>query len=289
MADEATLRDVTQPNPPVAADTKEPVVAKPAETTGVTVVDAEAAEIGRIMLDSGYTRDKVNEVLQAPQALNTLRHLINNNPQEFLNLVERTDPATGEKFLETMADTYVKRYAPKGTPTDGKTTGTKSDPSAELMSEVAALREQVQGFQSAEQQRQNTNAMAQIKSRYESRVDDLFGQLPKELNLNKSEKAALRAQLSVDLGTDPNALQRVANGNFVDVPNRFKTIVDGWTGDRKAAADAEKTARDKVSNSASVEFSNGPNPFMVDVPASAAESWDATEDALAAAMTKLSR
>lgn len=280
MPEDATLRDVTvEPNPPAIIPV-EPVAASVA-TPDVKIADAEAAEIGRIMLDSGYTKDKVNEVLQAPQALNSLRYLINNNPQEFLNLLERTDPATGEKFLENMADTYVKRYAPKGAAPAGDGKGADQA----LMSEVAALREELNGVKTAEQQRQNASAMAQIKSRYEARVDDLFGQLPKELGLNKAETRALRAQLNEELGSDPTVVQRVSAGNFVDVPHRFKSIVDGWSTERTASVTAAKTARDRASNAAFPDFSNGAQPFSVDIPDAVTESWDATEDAFAKALS----
>ena len=283
MPEDATLKDVTvEPNP--SDSPKEQVVAAKA-TDDIKVVDAEAAEIGRIMLDSGYTKEKINQVLEAPAALNSLRYLINNNPQEFLNLLERTDPATGEKFLENMADTYVKRYAPKGD--TGAKGGKEAD--ASLMNEIAAMREELTGLRTAEQQRQNAATLAQISARYNARVDDLFSQLPKDLALTKSEKTAMRAQLDKELGADQSVVQRVNNGNFVDVPNRFKSIVEGWASDRKASAQEAKEARERAERGSFADFPSGAQPFMVDVPAGAADSWDATEEAFAAGLTKASR
>lgn len=291
---DATLRDVTvDPNPSTAtaaaaAPAKEPADKPEVKEPELKVTDNEAVEIGRLMLESGYTRDKVNQVLEAPQALNSLRYLINNNPTEFLNLLERTDPTTGERFLETMADTYVKRYAPKGDSTQSNG-ASKGNDSPELMSQIAALREQVQGFQTAQQQRDNAAAMAQIKSRYDARVDDLFSQLPKDLSLNKAEVKALRAQLNEELGADPNVVQRVSNGNFVDVPSKFKSVIEGWSMERKAAAEATTKSRERTTSNAFADFSAGPQALSVDVPTGAFDSWEATEEAFGAALEKASR
>lgn len=282
MADEATLKDVT------TGESNPQVEAKPAEQTTppetrVAVVDNEASEIGRLLMESGYTKERVSDLLQAPQALQSLRYLMDNNPTEFLNLLERTNPTSGEKFLETMADTYVKRYAPKDTSTGSPSKNT------DVQAEMASLKEQLEGFRSAQLQRDQAAATAQVKSRYDARVEDLFGQLPKELNLTKAETKSLRARLNEELASDPVSMQRVTQGNFYDVPRKLQTILDEWSADRKSAAEAAKTAREASEKAARIEFNNGPSPFTVDVPTSATESWEATEDALAAALEKASR
>jgi hypothetical protein len=277
MADEATLKDVTtEPNSQVTEPVKsasEPAAAAPV----TTVTDTEASEIGRLLMASGYTKDNVNQMLEAPTALASLRHLIKENPQEFYALLDRTDPDAAKRMLDVAADSYVKRYGDDAAPKGAK----KDDATAQLMQRVEKLQEQVTGFQTAEQQRMNAAAMASIKSRYEGRVDELFNQLPKDASLTKSESRALRARLAEELTTDQQAQQRIMNGNFYDVPLKFKSIMDEWGADRKAAADGAKAGRDKTANASFAEFQNGAQPWMLDIPTNAADSWDNTEEAFA--------
>jgi hypothetical protein len=283
MADDATLHDITaSPNPPVAADAKEPV-AQPATVVAAST-DADAAEIGRILLESGYSKDQLNDMMNAPTALASLRHLITDNPQELINLLDRTSPEASKKLLDVAADVYVKRYdrAPSGKAED------KKDTSSDLMAEVEGLRTEVNSFRNQRDQEQARIALAQVKSRYDSRVEDLFNQLPKETGLTKSETKALRARVDAELAADPSIVQRVSTGNFVDVPHKFKAVLDEWSSDRKAAAQSAEDRRRGVNLNASPEYSNGPNPFM---PANTNfdVSWDDTEAAFAKALTQAPR
>src|SRR5271166_1802427 len=135
MADDASLRDTVVVDP-AAATTTAPI-ADPITTTTepVVTIDPAAEELGRILLNSGITKENVNDVLAAPQALAALRHAIQNDPQEFLKMIERSDPRTGEKFLDALTDVFVKRHASDDPPNkDGK-----DDPNKGLMSEVKAL------------------------------------------------------------------------------------------------------------------------------------------------------
>ena len=106
--------------------------------------------------------------------------------------------------------------------------------------------------------------------------------------LTKSEQKALRARVDAELAADSAVVQRVSNGNFVDVPHKFKAIIDEWSSDRKSAAQAAEDRRKGITSNASPEFSNGPNPFM---PANNdfAGSWDDTEAAFAKALTQVPR
>lgn len=290
----ATLKDVTTPNPSVAADTKEPAQAVDAAAAAAAaaskVADAEAIEIGRVLLESGYTKSQVSDLLQTPQALQTMRYLIENNPNEFLQLLERSNPTTGEKFLESMADTYIKRYHDKGAAPgtgDGKDAAAK--PGAELMAEVEALREKIGSFETREQQRNAAAATAQVKARYEARVDDLFKALPTGVELNKADAKALRAQLNQELAEDPSMVQRISNGNFVDVPRRFQSIIENWASEKKSAATADATKRKRSEDGSFSEILGGPNPLVQDIPADVFNSWDSTEEAFGKALERASR
>lgn len=284
MAEDATLKDVTaSPNPPVAADAKEPEKQAPA-VAAPSPEDADALEVGRLLIGSGYSKEQVNDILQAPQALASLRHLINENPRELISLLDRTNPDVAKKLLDAASDEFVKRYG-KDEPATGST---KKDAPPELMAEVESMRSELNQFRTEREQAAARATMASVKARYDARVDDLFNQLPKDSGLTKAEVKALRARIDTELASDPTVVQRVSNGNFVDVPLKFKAVIDEWVGDRKSAADAEKRRRDGVVDGALPEFMGGPNPFFPS-DKSFADSWDATEDALAKALTQASR
>jgi hypothetical protein len=283
MAEDATLKDVTvEPHPVTAASTQEPA---PQETAPqVDTTNQDALTLGQILLDSGWNQSNINDLLNSPQALNAIRYQLENDPADFIRSVERTDPKVGENLLEKASDLYLNRYAPKDAP---KGSG-KTEVPNELMSQVEALREQVRGFESREQQRANQAAMAQTQNRYNGRVDDLFNtDGVKTLGLTKTEQAAMRAMLNQDLAADPAAVQRVSNGNFVDVPRRFQSILNDWAADKKAAIAAEKTARERSERGASPFVLDGPSPLSVTIPPETFDSWDNTETGFAAALKKL--
>ena len=259
MAEEtATLKDAfaapagtTPAEPPKAAETP-----AAAPTTPVEVADKDAAELGKLLLDSGVTKDQVNDVLQAPQALAAIRYMVENDPQEFIRSLERTNPGAGENFLDKLSKLYVDRYSRDGSTATG---GTKDAPNAELVQKIAELSETVNGFKTQAQQAASASAQAQVQARYNARVDDLFGQLPADkVPLTNYEKELIRGKLSNDLASDSNAVKRVYNGNFVDVPTRFKSIVEGLVQDRVAAATAASKARERSVSTAFPEISGGP-------------------------------
>ena len=281
MPDEATLRDA------LVTDTAPKV--ETATTTTTTEVprildspDPEAVEIGRILQASGVTKDQVNELLQAPKALDALRAAVQGNPAEFFNMLQRTDPRSEENLLEAAADRYVQRYGDRAKPSGNG----KPDANSDLMREVEALREQTNRLLTEQQRRDQAAALAATRNRFDSRVDDLFNQDGvKQLGLTKSEQKAMRAQLDVELSKDPNAVQRASQGNFVDVAPKFKEIIESWAADKKEAAESAKTQRERTSKNAFSEFNPGANPFMnIEIPAGASDSWDATEAALAKAL-----
>lgn len=284
MPDDATLKDVTVESNPSPAEVKEPPKQDPPK---LEVKDDEAAAIGRALMESGYTQAQLNDLLQAPQALNSLRHIIENNPQELVSMLERNNPEAAKRFLEVTSDEWLQRNRQFLPANQGDGKDPKNVPS-ELISQVEALQGKLNQMETREQQRANAAALASVRARYDARVDDLFNQLPKDMGLTKSESQALRAYLDKELSNDPVSVTRVSQGNFVDVPKKFQSIIEGWSGDRKAAVEAEKTAREAAKRGARPEFTPGANPFLVDVPAGADASWDATEDAFAKALERAS-
>jgi hypothetical protein len=281
---DATLKDVTtSPNPPAAAPPVEPAKSEPP-----VALDTGATELGQLLIDAGYSKENINELLNSPQALNAIRYQIQNDPAEFVKSLERADPALGENFLEKTSDLYLARYAPKDAASKkGGGDGAKEVPN-ELMAEVNSLRERLAGFETREDARNRAASTAQVQSRYNSRVDELFNtDGVKALNLTKTEAGAMRAMLNQDLASDPAAVQRVSNGNFFDVPRRFQSILNDWSNDRKAAADADARARERSASGASPLVFDGPNPFSLEgVKPDVFNSWDTTEEAFGAALKK---
>lgn len=276
----ATLKDVTvRPNPADAAEPKE--AAKPAEEPKPVIADpaeAEAAEIGKVLLASGYNKTQINQLLEAPNALQSIRALLDTDPKQFVKQYALTNPAGASKLRDAVAEEYVELFADKG---EKKADGKPQD--SELMQQVRSLTERVTSFETQEQRRQQATALAATQARYNGRVDDFFGQDGiKNLNMTKTEQKAVRALLDKELASDTAAVQRVSNGNFVDVAPAFKRIIEDWAADRKSAAEAEKRQRDNVQNGASFTFQGGPESFKV--PEGVSDSWEATEEGLAKAL-----
>jgi hypothetical protein len=286
MSEDATLRDSVVVEPEVQAEPK--VESKPEEATELKtpqiVQDGGPtdAELGRILRDAGYSTQNVNNLFDATNALGALRYAIQNDPQEFLRTLERADPRAGERFLETMADTFLQRYGGKETPADkGKQ---DSVPNAE----VESLKERLARMENERTTERQQAQIAVTRQRYEQRVDDLFNiKEVKDLGLTKADVRNMRARVDVELGRDQAAASRATNGNFVDVPKVFQGVLEEYVTDKKAAQQAEKERRETQQKGAFSEFQNGPNPFMnVKLPDGASDSWDATENALAAALSK---
>lgn len=288
MADEATLADTLVSEPEAPAPVVDATSAEP-EIVAPKIVDPpspEAAEIGRILLESGYSKDQLNQLLEAPKALDALRYAIQNDPKDFVTMLQRSNPEAADKFLDVVADTYVERYGDKG-----KASGKPEGETGDLQREIAALREQTNRLLTEQQRRDQAAAMAATLQRYNSRVDDLLNlKEVKELVPTKSEAKSLRARLNVELGADPTIVQRINNGNFVDVPKVFQTIIDELATDKKEAVKSAAAQRERAERGAYPEFQNGPNPLLPpDLVEKASGSWDDTEAAFGKALERYAR
>jgi|SRR5215471_7748890 len=293
MSDEATLRDaVVTETKPVTAPTSDATTTtetKPATTVDATA-DKAAQELGQFLLDSGFTAEQARELPEAARALNAMNGIIETDPREFVRMLRRVNPEAAKKFSWEVAGMFADENEVKDDPANsGKSTAKGTDP--DLMAEVKALRETVSGFQTQQQQRDQAQQLALVHGRYTSRVDELMGSdAVKSLNLTRSEQRAMRSDLQTELAKDPATVKRINNGNFVDVPRIFKSIIEGWAGDRKAAADAEKATRDRQLDKSFSEFQVGPGVVSrSDIDKSlegAGDDWSATERELAAALSR---
>lgn len=272
--------DTTTSTPADPSAAQPATVATDAATSDLATVDPDAQEIGRILLDSGVTKDRLNDILAAPKTLESIQYMLENDPAEFVKMVERNNPKAGEKLIESVADLYVNRYSES----DGK--GKGKDTAAPADKTVAALQERLNQIENERAQEKRNAATAVVRQRYQGRVDDMFNlKEVKALGLTNSESKAMRAALDVELGRDSAATQRILNGNFVDVPRVFKGIIDEWATDKRSAAEAAKTARDNAEKASFPEFTSGPNP-LTGLPTDAFDSWDKTEEAFAKVLTR---
>jgi hypothetical protein len=287
MADEfASLADTVVPpsaESTTPTDPKESTTStvateeKKVEASSEFTANPDAAEIGQILLNSGYSKEQLNDLLQAPKTLEAIQYQLRNNPVEFFQTIERNDPKTGEKVIEDLADLYVKRYGKKEGADDKG--GDKQD--AGLAAQITSLQERLTRQENERVAERNAAALAATRQRYQGRIDDLFGlKEVKELGLTKAESKAMRASLDVELGRDQGATGRILNGNFVDVPRVFKGIIDEWAADRKATAEAVTKARNGVVEGGFNEFTTGAE-LVSKLPTGTFDSWDATEEAFA--------
>lgn len=290
--DIATLRDtvVTDPDPQT---TPSPELKSDPELTAPKLVsDAspEAAEIARILTESNISKDQLNDLLQAPRTIEALRYQIQNDPKAFLQQLERTDPQSGERFLEAMADTYVDRFGNKKTPS-GKSDNATDDTQTEAMRQVEQLRAEISRLTAKDQQRDAAAFNASLRQRYDARVDDVFGMdAVKKLGLPASEVKNMKARLWNELSSDQTSAQRVNSGNFVDVPRVLQSLLEEKVADRKAAIEAEKKGRERVQSNSFFEFPNGPDPaFMQSLDPKTFDSWEGTEDGFAKALERTGR
>jgi hypothetical protein len=292
--DTATLRDTvvtdSKPEPeaiaPASAEDKVPQIAD--------APSPEAAELGQILLSSGVTKDQLNSLLEAPKALESLRYQWENNPRGFVEMLERTAPQTGERFLEEVSSLYLDRNKHLVREDTGKPKG-DSPASNELMQEVERLREQTSRLLTREQQRDSAASLAAVRQRYDARVDDMLNvKEVKEMNLTGSEVKNLKARLNQELSSDSTAVQRVNAGNFVDVPRVFQSLLKEKVDDRKAAADFERNGRERVKSNASWDWSNGPDASLLGdinkaIAADDSPDWEGTIQAMSKAMERTAR
>lgn len=282
---DATLRDTLVTD---AADETKTVETKTEETRAVTA-NPDASEIGQIFLDSGYTKDQLNDILESPKALAAIRHQLQTDPTEFIKMLERTDPSVGARLQEAASDRFLEQNKHLLDKDKGSGKASADPQNNDLMRELQALREKTDRLEGNERARENRIAFETAQKRYDSRVDELLSQKDiKELNLTKAETKAIRARLGAELSSDPNVVKRVGSGNFADVPRVMKGILEEWAGDRKEAVEADKTARERAQGRGFSEYEAGPDQFFKR-PAGSEDSWEATEDALAKALDRTAR
>lgn len=289
------MRDTLVQDEPAAAKPKPD--AEPAAPKVPAILDApspDAAEIGRIIMESGITKDQLNSLLEAPRALEALRSQIINDPKEFIRTLERTAPEAGQHFLDETADLFLERnkhkIEPEGKDKDGKPA---TDPATAR--ELATLKEAIAGLTAKDRQRETAAMLASVRQRYDARVDDMLNlKEVKEMGLAPSEVKNLRARLFQELSSDTAATQRVNNGNFVDVPKVFQSLLAEKVADRVTATDAEKKERERVASGSFLDFPNGPDAaFLSEVEKAIAgdtdPNWGGTVDGFAKALERTAR
>jgi hypothetical protein len=286
MSEEASLKDVTvSPNPADPPKPQEQANTEPAkEAPKVELKDPteqDALELGKLLMGSGYSKEQINQLLETPKALAGLQAVLNSGDgRQIVQLLRQSgNGSAADRMEETIAQYYVEQYGDKGGKQDGKTQD------SELKAQVEQLRQEIDGYRTKQEQAEARAALASTMSRYNGRVDDFFSQDGlKKLGLTKMEQQGIRAMLDRELAQDPQAVERINRGNFVDVAPTFKRIAENWVADKKEAAEAEKRQREGVDENAHQTWPGAAE--ALNIPQSAFDSWDATEEAFAKQLSR---
>lgn len=238
----------------------------------------EVLELAKQLAEDGVTREGYGQLIEGRDALNKMGYLLKENPKEFFRTIELNDPETAKKALEEFSQIYLDRNLSRedqarieaGQPLE------EADP---MQKQLEDLQSELKSLKDNAMARDQAASVATIKSRYEARINDLFSQLPD--NMPKHHQEALRAMLDRSLGADEQAAGRIRQGNFVDVPNHFKKILDNWAAETKAANDAEIAKREQVRKNAQLTFAPGAEAVGGPPPESLADkNWDDFGDEL---------
>jgi hypothetical protein len=252
------------------------------------VSQEDAAEIASILVGAGYKKENINSLLTQANGFQRANYLLENNPQEFMRVLQRSAPKVYEKLLESATDDYLERHKDELEADDGAAKGSNkgrgassNDPDvAELKQAVGEIKKFLEG--------QRVSAQYQdLKRDYDSKVNMLLDKLPKE-DFSTRDRKAIKALLHNSLAEDAQAQQRIAGRNFTDLPRHLQSVLDDWTADTTSQSDAEKQRREEVAASADKEPVAGADGAGGKKSA-ASESGDIWEDAVQAVAGDLNK
>src|SRR6516225_2560860 len=135
--DVATLRDATAAGTEASneSSTTTATTTTQSSTTEPDSAETEALELGKFLIESGFTPQQAKELPEAARALQAMSSIIETNPVEFLAMLERTNPEAARNFHWKMAETFADRYEQKGQ-TESKGNGEAKTADPELWAEV---------------------------------------------------------------------------------------------------------------------------------------------------------
>jgi len=193
----------------------------------------------------GITPQNASEFKQAREALANLPLILQNNPDMFMDEIQRTNPALHDSLLERLSDRWWEQKGRKiyesqqngGASRTADSSATEDPRIAQLTSQVAAL--------VAERNQEKTVQQQQvITAGFEKSVNDLVAKLPESVPADKRDHIRLKAMEMI--WKDRDASARISKGVFIDVPTFFAKASKAVTAETKATADSEHAQRQGV-------------------------------------------
>jgi len=234
--------------------------ATPAETQATPAVEEAKPQFTdadvtayQTMRDLGITPENAKEFTQAKQWLETIAYSLQNDPQQFIEELRKTNPQMADKFIEVASDDWYNRkgkYMNTEQSNGGQSNAPKSDPAVD--SRIDSLMREVDSLKKERQAEVETRRQAEVTKAYNESFDSLVAKLPESLPEQTKEYIRLKAEKM--LFTDNAARGRINQGNFTDVPKFFAEASRRVTAETKATAQKETAARAAVVASGSKEI-----------------------------------
>lgn len=195
------------------------------------------------LVELGITPINAKDFIAAKQGLDALPALMKNNPDLLMDEIQKYDPQAHDEFMERVSDRWFEQKGKRmyeqqqGSPNGSRIE--KSEPVVDP--EFQTVKREWAQFKAERQQEAASKQQAVIQENYNKSLDSLMSKLPKEVPEDKREYILLKAKDLVN--SDPQALKRIAQGVYTDVPKYFAEASRRVTADTKTAATAEHEAR----------------------------------------------
>lgn len=285
MAEALSFEELTS-----AAKPEEPVAppVTPTETVETKVEDDKpqftSADVAAYqqLSEMGITPGNASEFLQAKTALQNLGTLLEQDPKQFMRVIQQANPQLAGKALKEFSDLWYEQYLrdnPDAATTSASSAG-KSTPMADPR--IDALASEVERLKSERQQEVSARHQAENLVQYEKAFDELVAKLPEGVPDDKREYIRLKAEKA--LWKDPAAQKRISQGIYIDVPKFFADASRRVTAETKTATEIEAAKREKVADKAGKTITPGvENPNGQSANPQSKDIWEVSPQELAAA------
>ena len=236
----------------------------------------------------GLNPQNASGIVKQAQTAEVMTHLLEHNPELFLQEVEKHFPQGFKKIVDVASDRYLQMYDKDGsdgqedvTARDGKPAGkSQSGPNDRRIERMEAELAELKGSKQREAQEQ---AIGELKSQYRTRLDGLTDRLAKATPLSARDQRAIKAQVFEAMSNDPASVGKMQQGDFSGLATHFKAVATEWFKDVKKSNDAEHDARKGVQ-------ARGEKPMVKGAFPAAGETekddWDTAAESFADSLIK---
>lgn len=217
----------------------------------ITVPDLsedDSKEILETLRSSGVNRENLPNVVTQAQAYNRLLEMLQTNPRQFVQTIEKINPRAAARLLEDVTEEYIDRYDTSDDQDDKRGRGNRgrgSNSNGRMPREFNQLVELVNGIKTRLDTQDQQAAYENLRGSFAGKLDQYFnaGDLKE---LDAKDKKALKALVKESLAEDPRAYANVQRGNFTDIPRHLQKVLDDWTADHTGGATEESERRETV-------------------------------------------